>query len=167
MTNLEKFINEINDSDMACANIYKFSKGIAKSIGYAPDDLIQIVKDYNELVNQVKSLKEKIPEKRVIVENLREFVDPELCSEHWDDLIEIFKDDNESGQSLFNELFKYYCGVYDTFKSINNYQDTFYKFGELTTTYDIKGKKVIVTVDGSDCQDIDELKLVFEVYNDE
>lgn len=68
---------------------------------------------------------------------------------------------------MFNSMFDYYCGVYDTFKSINNYQDTFYEFGELTKCYYPKNRKIIVTVDGPDCQDIDELILIFEVYNNE
>ena len=135
-----------------------------KTITFTEKDITSIVNDFdNDTMNK---LIENKPEKRVFIENLQEFLDPDTCSEHWDELAELFKDDEDS-LAMFNSMFNYYCGVYDTFKSINNYQDTFYEFGELTKCYYPKNRKIIVTVDGPDCQDIDELNLIFEVYINE
>ena len=121
MTNLENFITEVDNADMACANIFKMSNGIARSIEYSFADLKQLVKEYNGLIDKFKVLEEQLkngksnstPESKVIIEDFATFVDPEECSDNWEEIQGILKKD-------FNKVFDYYCGVFDSLKCSNH-----------------------------------------------
>lgn len=132
------------------------------------DQITTVTFDKNDINNIIEDFdKTTIPQKQVLIENFQEFVDPEICSEHWDELLDIFEDN-----ANFNNMFDYYCGVFDSFKANDNYNLSNYNLNNLTKTIYINKKRIVVKVDVdvknyiSD-KDLSNLILIFEVYNNE